>query len=600
MALTYRIMPYSRIRGGMEVTFQDWQDLGQCRGKAGWYKIVQACEQAQAHGLDYLWVDTNCIDKTSSSELSEAINSMFAYYRNSRICYAYLSDVDPLPPGCVHMTLEYKQRFCKSKWFTRGWTLQELLAPTQMAFYAKDWSRIASRSTLASFIASATSINPEYLKGDESRALSHASAAQKMAWLSRRVTTRIEDMAYCMLGIFDINMPLLYGEGSKAFVRLQEEIIKVSNHHTIFCWAWIPSVPKDWVSFLAPDPKAFRYSAGYIQSKSNLTHKRNFMMTNAGLSICLPVVQTFSYYLAILNAQSYEMHSTYDPTYERPSTTVHYLGELKRSMNNFHLAIPIRGRLEDRVVDNSRDESDDSDYRYWQPGIMERISFPPDPCFIQPMRSLCQPELLIRSRPDALRLEDCSARYDRLARPFQHGFLLVLDNVRALDRPRREETVYKAEQSEDLDEAFVRLKLMPTSNIFLTERIGRSERRDSIETYPPGHFDSSRGMVLVKMSASSSGVLVRLGSGEDACVLFLGVTYRHSSQPLRFCKLLRAGQWMQSPDRWLEAHLVQVDQIRGSEESCPTERSDGCSVVINEGVEVRSGGMVFLTYIHHT
>jgi hypothetical protein len=542
-----------------------------------------------------------------------------------------------------------------------------------MAFYAKDWSRIASRSTLASFIASVTSINPEYLKGDESRALSHASAAQKMAWLSRRVTTRIEDMAYCMLGIFDINMPLLYGEGSKAFVRLQEEIIKVSNDHTIFCWAWIPSVPKDWVShpsqtqaralalptriysgniviiclpllctlngaqalqqkaqgrrtekrrhfqhrvsptkvsglqvsFLAPDPKAFRYSAGYIQSKSNLTHKRNFMMTNAGLSICLPVVQTFSYYLAILNAQSYEMHSTYDPTYERPSTTVHYLGELKRSINNFHLAIPIRGRLEDReeddrVVDNSRDESDDSDYRYWQPGIMERISFPPDPCFIQPMRSLCQPELLIRSRPDALRLEDCSARYDRLARPFQHGFLLVLDNVRALDRPRREETVYKAEQSEDLDEAFVRLKLMPTSNIFLTERIGRSERRDSIETYPPGHFDSSRGMVLVKTSTSSSGVLVRLGSGEDACVLFLGVTYRHSSQPLRFCKLLRPGQWMQSPDRWLEAHRVQVDQIRGSEESCPTERSDGCSVVINEGVEVRSGGMVFLTYIHHT
>lgn len=148
-------------------------------------------------------------------------------------------------------TVKYQEHFCQSKWFTRGWTLQELLAPTQLTFYARDWSKIASRSTLASVISSATKISPEYLQGGESRALSQASAAQKMAWLSSRFTTRVEDMAYCMLGIFDINMPLLYGEGSKAFIRLQEEIIKVSNDHTIFCWTWIPSIPKDWVSYLS-------------------------------------------------------------------------------------------------------------------------------------------------------------------------------------------------------------------------------------------------------------------------------------------------------------------------------------------------------------
>lgn len=148
--------------------------------------------------------------------------------------------------------MEYKEHFCQSKWFTRGWTLQELLAPPQLIFYARDWSEIASAPALASIISSTTKIDSIYLQGSESSPLSKASAAQKMAWLSHRVTTRVEDMAYCMLGIFDINMPLLYGEGAKAFIRLQEEIIRVSNDHTIFCWTWVPSVPKDWVSRLFP------------------------------------------------------------------------------------------------------------------------------------------------------------------------------------------------------------------------------------------------------------------------------------------------------------------------------------------------------------
>lgn len=93
----------SHTWGNGEVTFQDWQDLAHCQDKDGWFKIVRACEQAQTHGLEYLWVDTNCIDKTSSADLSEAINSMFAYYRNSRICYAYLSDIDPMPSEWNHM-----------------------------------------------------------------------------------------------------------------------------------------------------------------------------------------------------------------------------------------------------------------------------------------------------------------------------------------------------------------------------------------------------------------------------------------------------------------------------------------------------------------
>lgn len=110
-----------------EVTFQDWQDLSVARKKKGFFKISMACKQAQKHDLDYLWVDTNCIDKTSSSELSEAINSMFSWYQKATICYTYLADVRTMPPEWDEMTVEYVQHFCQRKWFTRGWTLQELV-----------------------------------------------------------------------------------------------------------------------------------------------------------------------------------------------------------------------------------------------------------------------------------------------------------------------------------------------------------------------------------------------------------------------------------------------------------------------------------------
>ena len=126
-----------------------------------------------------------------------------------------------------------------------SYRLQELLAPMFVVFYSKDWTRIGAKaSSLYKEIEKITGIGTAYLTGDAP--LGQASLAQRMFWLSKRSTTRVEDMAYCVLGIFDINMPLLYGEGPKAFVRLQEEIIKISNDHTIFCWTWLPSTPKDW------------------------------------------------------------------------------------------------------------------------------------------------------------------------------------------------------------------------------------------------------------------------------------------------------------------------------------------------------------------
>ncbi|RYP41740.1 hypothetical protein DL767_000756 [Monosporascus sp. MG133] len=218
---------------GQEVSFQEWntyitknQGWEAVAQKSGFKKIEGACQEAKVHGFEYIWVDTNCIDKSSSAELSEAINSMFAWYTFSAVCFVYLSDV------AFHYDVD-RTMFEDSRWFTRGWTLQELLAPIEVYFYSKEWMRLGTRISLAHEIADITSIGKDYLTGKN---LHSASVATRMSWAATRQTTREEDKAYSLLGIFDINMPLLYGEGGKAFLRLQEEIIKVSTDQSIFAW----------------------------------------------------------------------------------------------------------------------------------------------------------------------------------------------------------------------------------------------------------------------------------------------------------------------------------------------------------------------------
>jgi hypothetical protein len=302
------VPPYailSHTWGKEEVSYRDWQDLGAISSKAGFAKIQGACEQAKKDSLLWLWVDTNCIDKTSSAELTEAINSMYRWYAKSEICYAYLSDVDPGGPDSHMRQLE------QSRWFTRGWTLQELLAPSDVIFFDASWSRIGRPNgfnrALTFEISRITGIHHRYIAGVFE--VKFASIAERMSWLSRRQTTRLEDMAYCMLGLFDINIPLLYGEGAKAFTRLQEEIIKVSNDHTIFCWSWMPSVPMDWTSLLAPSPDTFRNASHFRAHSSSAIS--TYSVTNAGLSIQLPVIHIWnpiggdvSAYMLVLKVQS--------------------------------------------------------------------------------------------------------------------------------------------------------------------------------------------------------------------------------------------------------------------------------------------------------
>ena len=159
---------------------------------------------AEEHGLEWAWADTCCIDKTSSAELTEAINSMFEYYSRSYVCYAYLSDV----PGrlSARSDLYWKMQFQFSKWYSRGWTLQELIAPKTLIFMAEDWSRLGTKYELAPLLGDMENMPPTSVLRFEMD-FSETSVAQRMSWAARRATTRVEDEAYCLFGLFGINMP---------------------------------------------------------------------------------------------------------------------------------------------------------------------------------------------------------------------------------------------------------------------------------------------------------------------------------------------------------------------------------------------------------
>lgn len=169
--------------------------------KKGYQKINSCAQQALEAGLDYFWIDTCCIDKSSSSELSEAINSMFRWYRNAHICYAYLYDIATPLTNTNHRS--WTAKFQASRWFARGWTLQELIAPKSLVFYSSDWSPVGTKVDLALAIMERTAIPYEVIiSGDFSK----ASLAQRMSWAAGRLTSRREDAAYCLMGIFDVNM----------------------------------------------------------------------------------------------------------------------------------------------------------------------------------------------------------------------------------------------------------------------------------------------------------------------------------------------------------------------------------------------------------
>ncbi|KAH6714447.1 heterokaryon incompatibility protein-domain-containing protein [Leptodontidium sp. MPI-SDFR-AT-0119] len=276
---TYAIL--SHTWGKEEISFQEMQkmqkmqklDDGVASQKAGYNKIKGSCRMAQNKQYEWIWIDTCCIDKGNSTELSEAINSMYCWYQEADVCFAYLEDVLP-------NKTTFQRQIDKSRWFSRGWTLQELVAPRKVEFFAGDWTFLCSKADIAISLSSITGIHPQALADKPLKAF---SVAQKMSWASKRTTTKPEDIAYCLLGLFNVNMPLLYGEGmEKAFVRLQEEIMKDSDDQSIFAWNRPGEHPEALHSLLAATPADFANSTDIVPVR-DWGKSSPFSVTNAGL-----------------------------------------------------------------------------------------------------------------------------------------------------------------------------------------------------------------------------------------------------------------------------------------------------------------------------
>ncbi|OGM47331.1 hypothetical protein ABOM_003855 [Aspergillus bombycis] len=295
----------SHTWGPYEVTLQDINDPT-IKSRTGYEKIEQCCSIAHGMGYEYVWIDTCCIDKTSSAELSEAINSMFLWYQEATICYAYLFDIPQKP-------------FEQSRWFTRGWTLQELIAPREMLFFDKDWKRLGDKASLRTRISQCTRIPESILSGEKN--LDSFSIAQRMSWAAERQTSRVEDRAYCLMGLFGVNMPLIYGEREAAFIRLQEEILRVSEDHSLFAW----KSPDTRAGLLATSPAAFTDSHDIVPCEAFDTSNSPLIISGRGihLDLYLIALEHVGLGLAVLQCKKVDGGSTSVAIFVRdPSLTL--------------------------------------------------------------------------------------------------------------------------------------------------------------------------------------------------------------------------------------------------------------------------------------
>jgi hypothetical protein len=279
----YAILSHTWGPDNEEVTFEDiLKSTG--KGKPGYAKIRFCAKQAAQDNIRYFWVDTCCIDKSNSAELSESINSMFQWYKRAHRCYVYLSD---LGDGWLRLretnphALQTGLQACR--WFTRGWTLQELIAPHDLLFYSSTWRLVGSKKELLEPISNITRVDPLVLSNRCE--LNELSVAKKLSWAAHRQTRRIEDQAYCLLGLLDVNIPLIYGEGEKAFMRLQDELLKLSADASLFIWfRGIDS------GILAPSTRHFHPCGKIVRIRvAQISHA--WEMTHRGLRITLPILR---------------------------------------------------------------------------------------------------------------------------------------------------------------------------------------------------------------------------------------------------------------------------------------------------------------------
>ena len=252
-----------------EVSFTDINENQDISHKRGFAKLKGFCHVAASLGYRYGWDDTCCINKGDSSELSEAINSMYRWYRGSSVCIVYLEDVP-------------EKSIMDSRWFDRGWTLQELIAPPAAEFYDCDWKHIQNKSHSLADLCSKTGVPEDVLSGRTSP--TQCSVAQRMSWAARRETTRVEDRAYSLLGIFDVSMPQIYGEREKAFQRLQRAISQQSKDESIFAWSMgLEEDEKTYTGLFATSPLSYIHCNDVISTPGST----GFVETNGELSMTL-------------------------------------------------------------------------------------------------------------------------------------------------------------------------------------------------------------------------------------------------------------------------------------------------------------------------
>jgi hypothetical protein len=349
--------------GNQEISLQEIQNrTPELENTEGFKKIKSCCQEAASVGFEYVWIDTCCIDKTDQVELTEALNSMFHWYRSAQVCYSYLSDVDSKEDPRAK-----NSKFRTSKWFTRGWTLQELLAPQYVTFYAKDWKEIGTKSSLQELITEISGIPSQVLLMNHGGEI---SIAQRMSWAAKRETAKEEDKAYCLLGLFGVNMPMVYGEGENAFRRLQVEIMKLSDDHSIFAWADNSQGEKR--SLLATSPAEFENCS----TVRRLGDSSAFAMTNKGISMKLPLIPhgkssdgKRDIMLGILSCQRKQ-----GPNYpDRYPLAIYLEQDTEGDSTNFYRVLP--GEIEEIKVDISGYERKEFHVRDTDPSRFEVSSW---------------------------------------------------------------------------------------------------------------------------------------------------------------------------------------------------------------------------------
>lgn len=278
----YAILSHRWGADADEVTYLDVHGSIDTSRKRGHAKLVKFCKEASKVGCIYGWADTCCIKKEDSSELTEAINSMYRWYQRSHKCIVYLHDVT-------------REAMMDSDWFTRGWTLQELIGASEAYFFDRDWERFGTKSELLARLSIKTRI-PETVLSD-SRNVSTCSVAQILSWAAGRKTKRDEDIAYSLLGILGVTMDSRYGEGTKAFVRLQQAIMHKGKDESMFAWAMEQEKP---TGLFAPSPDSYSECTDVLKTRGSL----GFSESNGELSIKLKILpHGMETYYAILNCR---------------------------------------------------------------------------------------------------------------------------------------------------------------------------------------------------------------------------------------------------------------------------------------------------------